>query len=306
MRAVVGGRRATLRGGRRDAGLRPGARARGNRAEVQGAAQRTHLMDVTINGARINYKRAGSGLPMILLHAGIADARMWVPQIDAFAEHFDVIAPEVRGFGKSELPPERWNPVADVLGLIDQLHLKPAHIVGCSLGGMLAIDFALEHPDRISKLVLVGPAIGGANFGKKYPDVFAEAKAAEEAGDVEAQNQAEMHLFLDGPRRPRGYVKQPLRDLFLEMNGPNLRIDWESAPSDDPNPPAAERLQEITAPVLLIVGDEDVPTIFDAIELLMEKVPHARKAVIHDAAHLPNLEHPAEFNRLVLDFLLGD
>jgi pimeloyl-ACP methyl ester carboxylesterase len=171
---------------------------------------------------------------------------------------------------------------------------------------MLAIDFALEHPDRISKLVLVGPAIGGANFGKNYPEVFAEAKGAEESGNIDAQNQAEMHLFLDGPRRPRGYVKEPVRDLFLKMNGPNLRIDWESAPSPDLNPPAAERLHEITAPVLIIVGDEDVPTIFDAVDLLMEKVPQARKAVIDDAAHLPNLEHPEEFNRLVLDFLLAD
>jgi 3-oxoadipate enol-lactonase len=90
------------------------------------------------------------------------------------------------------------------------------------------------------------------------------------------------------------------------MNGPNLRIDWDSAPSPDLNPPAAERLHEITAPVLVIVGDEDVPTIFDAVDLLMEKVPHAKKAVIHDSAHLPNLEHPVEFNRLVLDFLLAD
>jgi pimeloyl-ACP methyl ester carboxylesterase len=263
-------------------------------------------MDATVNGARIHYERAGSGLPLILLHAGIGDVRMWEPQIDSFAERFDVIAPEVRGFGGSELPPERWSPVADILGLIDLLHLKPVHLVGCSLGAMLAIDFALEHPDRISKLVLVGPAIGGANFGKNYPEVFAEAKAAEESGNIDAQNQAEMHLFLDGPRRPRGYVKEPVRDLFLKMNGPNLRIDWESAPSPDLNPPAAERLHEITAPVLIIVGDEDVPTIFDAVDLLMEKVPQARKAVIDDAAHLPNLEHPEEFNRLVLDFLLAD
>ncbi len=197
-------------------------------------------MDATINSARIHYERAGSGLPLILLHAGIADVRMWEPQIGAFAQQFD------------------------------RLHLKPVHLIGCSLGAMLAIDFSLEHPDRISKLVLVGPAIGGANFGTKYPEVFAEAKAAEESGNVDAQNLAEMHLFLDGPRRRRGYVKESLRDLFLNMNGPNLRIDWESAPSPDLNPPAAERLHEITAPVLVIVGDEDVPTIFDAVDLLMD------------------------------------
>ncbi len=263
-------------------------------------------MQATINGARIHYEREGAGLPVLFLHAGIADARMWEPQAAVFAKHFDVIRPETRGFGQSELPPQRWSPVADLLALMQHLQLKPAHLVGCSIGGGIAIDFALEHAERISKLVLVGPGISGANFGEKYPEVFAEVRAADEANDMGAVNQAEMHLWLNGPRRPRGYVKQSLRDLFLDMNGGNVNADWESAPTDDLNPPAAQRLHEITAPTLVVVGDEDVPPIFDAVDLLMKKVPHARKAVIHDAAHLPNLEHPDEFNRLVLEFLLED
>jgi 3-oxoadipate enol-lactonase len=260
-------------------------------------------MEATINGARIHYERSGEGIPVIFLHAGVADSRMWVPQVKAFAKHFDVICPEERGFGKSELPPTPWSATKDLLALMEELRLKPAHIVGCSMGGGLAIDFALDHAERISKLVLVGPAISGSSFGKKYPEVFAEVKAADEAGDVDALNQAEMHLWLDGPRRGKGYVKQPLRDLFLEMNGANFGSDFNAAPHKDIDPPAVERLHEITAPTLVVVGDEDAPPIFDAVELLMEKVPHARKAVIHDAAHLPNLEHPDEFNRLVLDFL---
>ena len=263
-------------------------------------------METTLNGARIHYERAGEGLPVIFLHAGIADLRMWEPQVEAFAKHFDVIRVDARGFGRSELPRMRWSPVADLLALMDDLHLKPAHIVGCSLGAQIAIDFALEHGERVSKLVLVGPGIGGAHFGKNYPELLAEVRAAEDAGDNAAVNQAEMHLFLDGPRRPRGHVSQPLRDLFLDMNGSNFGVDWDSAPTDDLEPPAVERLHEITAPTLVVVGDEDVPMVFDAVEMLMEKVPHARKAVIHDAAHLPNLEHPHEFNRIVLEFLLED
>ena len=263
-------------------------------------------MQTTINGARIYYERSGSGFPLFFLHAGIADSRMWQPQVAAFAEHFDVICPDARGFGQSELPATRWSPVADLLEMIEQLHLKPAHLVGCSMGGSIAIDFAIQYPERISKLVLVGTGVSGANFGKKYPDLWTDVKAADEAGDLDALNQAEMRLFLDGPKRPRGYVKQPLRDLFLSMNGTSLNNDWESAPTDDLNPPAAERLGEVTAPTLIVVGDKDVPTIDDAAELLMKSLPHARQVVIEDAAHLPNLEHPEEFNRLVLDFLLED
>lgn len=260
-------------------------------------------MEATINGARIHYARAGEGMPVVFLHAGVADHRMWEPQMREFAKQYDVIAPDMRGFGRSELPPQRWSPVADVLGLIEQLHLKPVHLVGCSMGGSVAIDFALEHGERLSKLVLVGPGIGGVHFGAKYPELFAEGEAAEKSGDHKAIVDADAHLWLDGPRRAPGYVKDPIRKLFFDMDS-NFDSDWDSAPIDKIEPPAADRLHEITAPVLVVVGDEDAPPVFDAVELLMEKVPHARKVVIHDAAHLPNLEHPKEFNQVVLSFLL--
>jgi pimeloyl-ACP methyl ester carboxylesterase len=262
-------------------------------------------METTINDARIHYERAGEGLPVVFLHAGVADSRMWGPQLRAFAHRFDCIAPDMRGFGQSALPPGPWSPVADLLGLIDDLQLKPVHLVGCSLGGGLAIDFAIEHGERISKLVLVGPGVGGVNFAAKYPELFAQAEAAEKAGDQHAIVEADARLWLDGPRRPAGSVKDPIRKLFFEMDG-NFESDFDSAPIQRLEPPAAERLHEITAPTLVVVGDEDVPPVFDAVELVMAKVPHARKAVIHDAAHLPNLEHPDEFNRIVMEFLLED
>jgi pimeloyl-ACP methyl ester carboxylesterase len=231
---------------------------------------------------------------------------MWEPQLPAFAKHFDVVRPDMRGFGRSDLPAGRWSAVGDLLALIDELSLKPAHLVGCSIGAALAIDFALEHGERVSKLVLLGPGINGINFGERYPDLWTEIEAADHAKDFEAVNRAEMRLWLDGPRRHAGYVRQPLRDLFLDMNGKNMGRDWASAPNDRLDPPAAGRLHEITAPTLVVVGDEDTPPVFDAVELLMEKIPHAHKAVIHDAAHLPNLEHPHEFNSAVLSFLLED
>ena len=143
-------------------------------------------MYATINGARIHYERAGAGLPVVLLHAGVADLRMWEPQVAALAEHFDVIRLDQRGFGESELPAKRWSPVADLLEIVDSLNLKPAHLVGCSMGGSIAIDFAIRYPERVSKLVLVGTAISGANFGKNSPELWAEVKAADTAGELDA------------------------------------------------------------------------------------------------------------------------
>ena len=262
-------------------------------------------MFADINGARIHYERIGTGVPLILLHAGIADSRMWEPQMAAFAHHFDVIAPDVRGYGQSDLPATEWSPHGDVLGLMDHLHLKPAHLVGCSIGGGIALDFALDHPERASKLVLVGPAVGGVEDDPKHKDLFAEADAAYETNDFDVMNKADMHIWLDGPYRPKGYVREPLRGLFLEMNRKNLEVDWSLAPTTKLMPPAAQRLGEVTAPTLVVVGNKDVAPIAEACDLLASSIRGARKAVIKDAAHLPNLEHPDEFNALVLDFLLA-
>jgi pimeloyl-ACP methyl ester carboxylesterase len=173
------------------------------------------------------------------------------------------------------------------------------------MGGALAIDFALAHSARISKLVLVSSAIGGFAFRPEHAHLFAEAATARQAGDLEALNEAMLHLFLDGPERPHGYVAQPLRDLFLEMNARAIRSDFVSAPPEQ-DALAVRRLHEISAPTLVVVGDMDVPTVLEAADLLMNSIPDVRKAVIHDAAHLPNLEHPEEFNRVVLGFLRAD
>lgn len=260
-------------------------------------------MKAEINGARIHYRREGAGFPVLMLHAGIADSRMWQPQADEFAKHFDVIRPDMRGFGDSELPPRRWSPVADVIALMDELGLKPAHLIGCSIGGGLAVDIAIDHPARVSKLVLVGSAVSGADFGKNYPELWAEINAADEAKDMDALNEAEARIWLDGPRRERGHVAGRLRELFLDMNGRSMSSDFENAPRNELDPPAVHRLYEITASTLVVVGDEDVPPVLDTVDLLMASIKGARKTVIHDAAHLPNLEHPDEFNRIVLDFL---
>ncbi len=263
-------------------------------------------MQTALNGAGINFEREGAGLPLVLLHAGIADLRMWEPQVGAFAGQFDVIRPDQRGFGKSQLPPGPWSPVADLLALIDELHLKPVDVVGCSMGGELAIDFALEHPARISKLVLVGSSIGGFTSRPEHSQLFAEAAAARKARDFDVLIEAMSDLFLDGPERPRGYVAEPLRKLFREMNEVAVRADFEKSPPHEPDPPAIHRLNEISARTLVIVGDKDVPPVLEAADLLVDSIPNARMAVIHDAAHLPNLEHPEEFNRLVLEFLTED
>lgn len=261
-------------------------------------------MELTLNGARINYERAGAGLPVIFLHAGLADSRMWAAQADEFARDFDVIRPDTRGFGRSEMPSGRWSAESDLLALIDALDLKPAHLVGCSMGGGIAIHFALLHPERISRLVLVGAAVSGTSPDPEDMKLYAKAAAARKARDYEALNDAMLELFLDGPHRRPGYVARPIRELVHEMNERAMRVDLETAPPDELVPAAAPRLGEISAPTLVVVGDVDVRSVLKNSDLLASGIPNARKAVIQDAAHLPNMEHPEEFNRIVKEFLL--
>jgi 3-oxoadipate enol-lactonase len=188
-------------------------------------------VEVQLNGARIHYRRSGAGFPVVFLHAGVADSRMWEPQAAGLGKHFDVITPDMRGFGESDLPAKPWSPTADVLALMDALGLRQSpHLIGCSIGGRTAIDFTLENPDRVSKLVLVGAGVSGQTFGDENDNLYAEVAAAEKAKDLVALNEAEMKLWLVGPGRAAGHVDQRLRDLFLDMNGRALKNDFESAP----------------------------------------------------------------------------
>ena len=260
-------------------------------------------MQAHINGAQIHYRRDGSGLPILFIHAGIADSRMWEPQVPALSPDFELIRPDLRGYGDSELPRVKYAMRDDLVGLMDELRLDRFHLVGCSMGGSVAIDLAIEHPERVGRLVLVGAGVGGADMGASDRPLFADADAAWEKRDLEALNRAEVRLWVDGPRRAEGAAPAAVRELVLDMNGRAMQSDFEAAPHQGLEPPAIGRLEEIKAPTLIIAGDEDLPHILATADLLSARIAGARKVVIHDAAHLPNLEHPDEFNRLLLDFL---
>jgi pimeloyl-ACP methyl ester carboxylesterase len=260
-------------------------------------------MEAFINGARIHYERSGSGFPVLFIHAGIADARMWEPQAKAWATRFDMIRPDLRGFGDSELPPVRYSSRKDLVGLLDHLGVERAHVVGCSMGGTAAVDFALEYPERVERLVLIAGGVSGSNLGKADAALFADVEAADKAGDMDAVNRAEVRLWVDGPRRSEGSAPAAVRNLVLDMNGRALKTDWASAEDQGIDRPAITRLRDITAPTLVIVGDQDLPHAFANADVITSKVPGARKAIIKDAAHLASLERPEEFNRVVLDFL---
>ncbi len=259
-----------------------------------------------VNGARIGYEISGEGEPLVLVHAGIADGRMWDTQIDAFSRRCRTIRYDLRGFGRSPMVPGPYSHADDLHALLDALEVDRAVLVGCSMGGGAVIDFALENPERARALVLVGSAISGFEFDEGPPEEWEELVAADEAGDLERLSELEVRMWVDGPRRGPDAVDPAVRDLVRGMNLIALKNEAMQLGEElEPERPAASRLSGIHAPTLVIVGDEDRARILAAADLLEGELPDARKTVVAGTAHLPNMERPEEFNRLVLDFLEG-
>ena len=257
-----------------------------------------------MDGAKLYYEISGGGTPLILVHAGIADGRMWDPQMDAFSQHYRTIRHDMRGFGRSPMVEGPYSHHADLRALLDALGVERTSFVGCSQGGGAVIDFALENPERVEALVLVGSAVGGFEFDEEPPEEWDEMVAADEAGDLERVSELEVRMWVDGPRRGPDAVDPAVRDLVREMNGIALKNEaLEIGEELEPQPPAATRLSQIQAPTLVLIGDEDRPRPQAAADLLAKDVPNAQKAVIPGTAHLPNMERPEEFNNLVLNFL---
>jgi pimeloyl-ACP methyl ester carboxylesterase len=260
-----------------------------------------------VNGTSLYYEVMGDGEPLILVHAGIADSRMWDGQFGAFAERYRVIRYDMRGFGRTvDTVRGPYSHHEDLRGLLDFLGIERARFVGCSMGGKTLIDFALEFPERTRTLVLVGSAVGGFEPDVDPPEEWDELVAADEAGDLERVSELEVGVWVDGPYRGPDHVDPAVRDLVQEMDLIALK-NGASGSGDErpPEPPAANRLAEIKIPALVVVGDRDRPEIVAAAELLEERLPNAQKVVMPGTAHLPSMERPEEFNRIVLEFLDG-
>jgi len=257
-----------------------------------------------VDGASLYYEVVGFGEPLVLVHAGIADHRMWEGQLGAFAERHRVIRYDLRGFGRSEtLEGAPFSHQDDLRGLLDSLHIERAGFVGCSIGAKIVLDFTLDQPGRARALVLVCPAVSGFESDEEPPDEWEELVKADEAGDLERVSELEVRIWVDGPYRGPGQVDPAVRDLVWEMNLIALQNEAALGEARPADPPAVERLAEIRVPLLVVGGERDRPEVKARADLLARSIPHAQKVMVGGTAHVPNMEKPEEFNRVVLEFL---
>jgi 3-oxoadipate enol-lactonase len=256
-----------------------------------------------VNGAQIAYDVTGSGPAVLLLHAGIGDRRMWDAQVPAFAKHFTVIRCDARGFGETRKPDMPFAPYADAIGLLDHLEISRAHVVGVSMGSQTAIEAAIAAPERVSALVAVG-ARTGTPVSPELRAGWERVDELYEAGDIAGAVEYELRMWVDGPERGPAAVDPEMRERVREMNAALFTRDDEAGEEIPLDPPAAERLAEISAPTLIVFGDKDVMNVRQAAAPLTTAIQGARLAVIPDAAHLPQMERPELFDEIVLGFLL--
>jgi 3-oxoadipate enol-lactonase len=260
---------------------------------------------VEANGARLPYEIAGSGFPLVLVHAGVADRRMWTGQFAAFAERYRTVRYDLRGFGDSVAAPGPFTHHDDLRALLDALEIDRAHLVGLSLGGKTALDFVLTAPERVAGLVLSGSSPSGAPASDKLRAGWKAVEELYEAGDVAGAIAYELRMWVDGPGRPEGSVDPPVRELVRQME----EVAFARYKTDPPmeegklDPPALDRLAEVVSPTLLIVGDQDYQEKVEHARLMATEIPNARLEIVPNTAHMVNMEEPELFNRLVLEFL---
>lgn len=255
----------------------------------------------SVNGTRLYYEINGEGETVVLLHSGYTDLRLWDNQFETFGKYFKVIRYDIRGFGRSDRPDKPFVHYEDLKGLLDYLEISRTHLVGVSMGGSIAIDFTLKYPNYVKSLVLSGPSLNG------YSAVVDEAslkrsKAGLSIVKRDKDFDQSIDFMLKDPMWRQSNLKdhQRLKDMFMDTS-----LEWildnlvQTA-----YPPAAERLCEITEKTLLIVGSEDSKTILEIAGVLESQIAKLRRVDIDGTGHLPNLDKPEEFNKIVLDFLL--
>jgi pimeloyl-ACP methyl ester carboxylesterase len=252
-------------------------------------------MEVTI--VDLYYEIHGQGEPIVLLHSGGADLRDWQFIAPQLTQNYRVITFDGRGAGKSPPLLEPANFVADLKNLLDHLQIERAVLVGHSIGGQIASDFALADPDRVSKLVLVAPGLSGHQFSPEIQEWFRRVWDA--APDVEKMTQISLAQC---PYRV--VMSSPQRDLMVAMTEHNTKrsLEWKTTEMRWAQPPTIERLPELQTETLFMIGTQDMADNLHTAELF-QQVPNIQFDWIEGADHMPTLTHADRIGRSICEFL---
>jgi 3-oxoadipate enol-lactonase len=251
------------------------------------------------------WEEAGAGSPVVLVHEAVGDSRMWDPQWESFPRSHRTVRFDQRGYGRSPLEPGTISHARDLIDLLDEIGLARASLVGGSLGGRVALEVAVAQPDRVEKLVLLNPGLPGHDWSEEVRAGWEEEEAALDRGDLDEAVEVNLRMWFDGPRRSADEIDPGLRARVGELQ--RRAFDVQLPIGDDVSeellvPDLANRLGEVQAPTLVVIGDDDASDIHAIGDRLVREIPDARRASM-PGAHVASLEHPDEFDRIVLEFL---
>jgi pimeloyl-ACP methyl ester carboxylesterase len=254
----------------------------------------------------IAFDDEGSGPPIALVHAGVADRRMWAPLVADLAGRHRLIRHDVRGVGETLPPTGPWSHHTDVLDLLDELLVPRVHLVGASMGAGIATEAALARPGLAASLTLVAP--GGALLDgapESFRPIWAAEVEALDRGDLDAAVEINLRAWVDG-NRPPDAIDPGVRAFIGRMQREAFELpEWDAddAPEHELRPPAARRLHELDCPVLVVVGEADDRAILALGERIVAEAPNARLVVWPEVGHMLSLERPASFAELVASFV---
>ena len=259
---------------------------------------------VEIQGAPLYYEVCGEGPPLLLIHAGIADSRMWEGQWDTLSAEYRLIRFDMRGWGRSTPPDGPFAHHEDARLLLDHLGIESAHVAGVSFGGRVAIDFALAYPERVRTLILGAPSIGGMEAAPEVQAFGEKEEAYVEAGDLAAATQLNVDFWVIGPVRMAYEVDAAVRQSVYEMQYAAFEVPLP--PNFAPQglqPPAVTRLSEIRVPTLVLAGDADQPSVIETARHVAAEIPHAQLVIRQNVGHMVTMERPLEAGAHISTFL---
>lgn len=260
------------------------------------------------NGTQLYYEVQGQGHPLVLLHGGYMDRRMWDDQFDVFAQHYQVIRYDIRGFGKSDMPQVPYADRQDLLALLQFLSIEKTYLLGLSLGGVIALDFTLDYPPMVDALILVGSPVGGYPLDVMFTQEQIQEQRARWATFGQAIRERNVPSMLEAVMKDKTLVPTPNYPEARQRVRENLAeysfvYVLDPAPKQELQPSAYERLHEIRIPTLIIVGAMDDYQLHKSADKLEQDITGAKRVSIAETHHMPNMEKPAEFNQIVLSFL---
>lgn len=265
---------------------------------------------VDVPGGRLAVHDFGAGPPIVLLHAGIVDSWAWEPLTPFLLDAgYRVTAFDRRGTGESVSEDVPFSNRTDVIAVMDALGIGRAALVGASIGGMVALDTAVEFPDRIVALVTIGAGLAGYEVEPTPEEavLYDEMERLEEAGDPDAIADFDVRIWVDGPGQPPDRVPEDIRELVREMDREIAQASSDAGrhigrpiPLD---PPAGAQLDRLTMPLLAIAGELDVSDVAAVAHHLEEQLPTARALIMPGVAHMINLEAPQELGREIVALL---